>query len=221
MVPTSGRASDLRAVGRLRSDGTSAITRAMDGESTVNGGRNNSVETPRRRSGLEGFAIALGVVLVLAVFVAGLDSLDAPWLLGDEHIFIVDNAAVNGDAGAWATRIAEIFRFPPEEDLYQPIPLLMYAVEWSVSGGDPTLIRFDDLLLHAVNALLLWCVLAALLRHGAGGGRADAGGAGVGVGAGLGAASGAGYGVCGGHGPDACAGGDVRACVPSVAFGGD
>jgi len=42
-----------------------------------------------------GRLVLLGLVLVAAVIVAGSPQLDAPWILGDEFVFIVDNPDVN------------------------------------------------------------------------------------------------------------------------------
>ena len=113
--------------------------------------------------------LGLGAVMVLAVYLAGMPSLDAPWILGDDYIFIVRNPEVTGvsieDDSTWQ-RLKLIFRFPPAEDLYQPLPILTYAAEWSLWDGSPTATRRLDVLLHALNALLLWCVLSGLLRAG-------------------------------------------------------
>jgi cytochrome c-type biogenesis protein CcmH/NrfG len=115
-----------------------------------------------------GRLVFLGLVLVAAVVVAGSPMLDAPWILGDEFIFIVDNPDVNpaadpaGGPRSLGTRLAAILT-GIHEDLYQPLPILTYAVEWELTGGNVTSFRRTDLLLHALNALLLWRVLTLLL----------------------------------------------------------
>jgi len=48
------------------------------------------------------------------------------------------------------------------DDLYQPLPILTYAVEWELTDGNVTSFRRSDVLLHALNALLLWWVLTHL-----------------------------------------------------------
>jgi len=99
---------------------------------------------------------------------AGLPLVRAPWLPGDERIFIADNPDVT-DAASGAHSVGElvarIFRFPPEEDLYQPIPILTYAVQWAIWGDRPAAVRFTDVLTHAANALLLWVIVWRVLRH--------------------------------------------------------
>lgn len=109
----------------------------------------------------------LAVVLVLAVIVAGSPDLDAPWVQGDEFEFIVLNPDVNPAAdpvgsSPLGTRLARLFT-KVHHDLYQPIPILTYALEWHLTAGDPASFRRTDLLLHALNALLVWWVLAGLL----------------------------------------------------------
>ena len=109
-------------------------------------------------------ALALAAVIVLAVVSAGMPLMDAPWLLGDEHVFIVNNTDINGRGRTepLLERWLGIFT-SVHEDLYQPLPILSYAIEWRFSQGDPLVTRRNDVLLHAVNALLVWSVLYALL----------------------------------------------------------
>lgn len=111
-------------------------------------------------------ALALAVVIVLAVVSAGTPLMDAPWLIGDEHIFIVNNSDVNGQGRPepLLERLLGIFT-NVHEDLYQPIPILTYALEWQASAGNPLVTRRTDVMLHAVNALLVWAVLYALLSR--------------------------------------------------------
>ncbi len=107
------------------------------------------------------------LVIVVAVLIAGSRGLDAPWIQGDEHIFIVNNPDVSGSGPTQPTGIRwiDIF-FHTHEDLYQPITILSYAIEWRLWGADRVArMRLTDVLIHAVNALLLWAVLAALFRR--------------------------------------------------------
>ena len=113
-----------------------------------------------------GRIFTLAAAIVLAVLVAGLPLVNAPWLPGDEHIFIVNNSAVTG-AGltpdTLGQRLALIFQFPPDEDLYQPLPILTYALQWTLTGSSALFFRLADVTLHAINALLLWATLYVLL----------------------------------------------------------
>ncbi len=115
-----------------------------------------------------GRAVLGGAVLVAAALLVGCPALDSPWLVGDEFIFIVDNPDVNPAAGSLPapslpTRVARLFA-TVQDDLYQPIPLATYALEWALRGPDAAGFRQTDLLLHAGNTLMVWLVLATLLR---------------------------------------------------------
>lgn len=114
--------------------------------------------------------IAAAVLVVAAVLVSGSTDLGAPWIQGDEQIFIATNPDVTGegqDAPLWA-RWWRIFAHP-HEDLYQPFTILTYAIEWQAWGDQRVFyMRLTDVLLHALNALLLWAALAMLLRRIAG-----------------------------------------------------
>lgn len=117
--------------------------------------------------------VLLAAGLVALVLVAGSRGLDAPWMGGDEVIFIASNPDVTGEGlnAPLLDRLIAIF-FRVHQDLYQPVPIASYALEWSLWGEQRVWgIRFTDVCLHACNALLLWSVLASLL---AGGGSATA-----------------------------------------------
>jgi tetratricopeptide (TPR) repeat protein len=118
-----------------------------------------------------GANIGLAALLVVAVYVGGLPGLSAPWMQGDEFIFIADNPDVNPAAaapdvtpGPLPARLGALFT-KIHDDLYQPIPIATYALEWALAGGDATSFRRTDVLLHALNALLVWAALTMILRH--------------------------------------------------------
>ncbi|MBI5864746.1 MAG: hypothetical protein HZB38_09595 [Planctomycetes bacterium] len=112
--------------------------------------------------------LALSAISVIVVLWVGSGNLSAPWIQGDERIFIANNPDVTG-AGrqdSLAARVAGIFGHW-HEDLYQPIPIATYALEWALWGPQRVAsMRLTDVVLHAVNALLLAAVLAAALRRG-------------------------------------------------------
>lgn len=110
--------------------------------------------------------LGLGLVLLAVCVAAGVSMLGAPWIQGDEIIFIADNGDVTGagrDEALWQ-RCIRIFTHT-HEDLYQPFTILTYALEWAAW---PPLwripgIRLTDVLIHALNAVLLWAALRRLL----------------------------------------------------------
>lgn len=110
----------------------------------------------------------MAFALVGAVLLAGSTELDAPYLRGDEYEFIVNNPNVNpGATEAPPPRplLARLWAILSgiHGDLYQPLPIITYALEWELFGGAPVHIRRTDLFLHALNGLLLWWVLRRLL----------------------------------------------------------
>jgi len=114
--------------------------------------------------------LGLAALLVAAVVLAGAPGLFAPWLPGDEFIFIVNNPAVTaplaGHASPWHY-LSWLFTHT-HDDLYQPIPILTYAIGWAIWPNSATAVRITDVAIHAANALLLWRVLLVLLARLAG-----------------------------------------------------
>jgi tetratricopeptide (TPR) repeat protein len=119
------------------------------------------LDAPRSRRALHWF---LGLLLVAAVVLVGSPALDAPWIQGDERIFIANNPDVTGLGVSEPTGFRGIDIFlHKHEDLYQPFTILTYAIQWAVGGANRVFqIRLGDVLIHALNALLLWAVLRAL-----------------------------------------------------------
>jgi tetratricopeptide (TPR) repeat protein len=109
---------------------------------------------------------ALGAALLaVVVYFSGAVGLDAPWIQGDEFIFIAGNPEVTGadDARPFLLRCAGTFGHA-HEDIYQPITILSYALEWALWGDARVQrIRQTDVCIHILNALLAWAALSALL----------------------------------------------------------
>lgn len=112
------------------------------------------------------FNLLLAVAMILIISLLGSPAIQAPWIQGDEFIFVVNNPDVTGaDGSSFLERVQRIFEFPPREDLYQPIPLMTYLVEWELWDGQAGPVRRTDVCLHAINALLLWWLLRRLLMR--------------------------------------------------------
>ncbi len=117
--------------------------------------------------------VGLAALLIIFVVVVGLPGIEAPWLPGDEYVFVVRNPHVNPEAdaleppGSLATRLWRLTT-SVHEDLYQPVPMIAYALEWALSGGSAAVARMTDLALHAINAVLVWAVLGCVLTSIAG-----------------------------------------------------
>lgn len=111
--------------------------------------------------------VLLTVGLLAAVAAIGWPNIDAPWIQGDEHSFIASNADVTGEGRSEPTIVRWLLIFCHRHlDLYQPIPILTYAVESAVWGERRiAAMRIADVAIHALNALLVWRVFAVLLER--------------------------------------------------------
>lgn len=121
-------------------------------------------QPPQRQTSL---TILLGILLVIQVVLSGSPRLGATWIQGDERRFIANNTDVTGE-GHPEPRWQQYFLLFTHyhDDLYQPLPLLTYAIEHDLWGpNDYAQVRLTDVLLHTINGLLLWGVLGALLRR--------------------------------------------------------
>ncbi|RMF82725.1 MAG: hypothetical protein D6744_05760, partial [Planctomycetota bacterium] len=133
----------------------------MDNPDTSSTRTSDSHQPIRRRA----VRLAAATALIALALITGGRRIDAPWIQGDEYMFIVHNPDVTGDGREepfWR-RCADIFTHV-HNDLYQPIPILTYAIEWRIWGADSAApMRLADLLIHAINAVLIWRLLARLL----------------------------------------------------------
>ena len=111
--------------------------------------------------------LALGALSLLsAAFYVGSPGLASPWIQGDEILFIANNSDVTGENADQPALFPWLAIFTKvHEDLYQPLPVFSYAVQWWLAGpqGAAYSIRFADVILHGLTALLLWRVLSRLL----------------------------------------------------------
>ena len=150
----------------MRAGAPRAITAVMNARSEPAppaAAQNAPTSTGFSRTALWIAALAFPVILLFL----SLPTQDSGWLQGDERIFIANNFDVTGDAGEaspwprWGAILTHV-----HEDLYQPLPILSYAVEWWLWGERRVFfIRMTDVLLHAFNAILIWAVLYRLLER--------------------------------------------------------
>ncbi len=115
-------------------------------------------------------------ILLAAGFYVGTPAADVSWVQGDEYLFIANNPDVTGGEGTYplAVRLVQIFG-KVHGDLYQPLPIAGYAIEWALWGDQAAYyVRVTDLLLHLLNGVLVWCLLSRLLRW-----QSDSGGTGL------------------------------------------
>ncbi len=102
---------------------------------------------------------AMFFALTFAVFGSSLRSEFVSW---DDNLLITDNPIVQQMN---ASTIAKAFTsYDPE--LYIPLTLVSYQLDWTIGGGTPFMFHFTNIVLHTLNALLVTLVLYILLESG-------------------------------------------------------
>ncbi len=135
---------------------------------------NNEQESPSRGRPSQNRRAWIAVILVaLAAVLMGLPTLAGGFLQGDDIQLVRDHVLVNHPSIEHAIRL---FRPDANRDLYQPIPLLSFAMNFAVVHavgltGEATgpwagawLFHLTNVLLHAANASLVWWLLARWSR---------------------------------------------------------
>src|SRR5579871_2248494 len=79
----------------------------------------------------------------------------------DDPFLITDNPMVKASDGLYR------FWFTTEAPDYYPMTSSLYWLEWRLWGLNPTGYHVVNILLHAVNAVLIWFVLRQLKTPGA------------------------------------------------------
>lgn len=85
----------------------------------------------------------------------------------DDRFIIQDNARVHQLAGWWRLFGQSYWPPPALEALYRPLPMLAYAIQWSVGGGTPWLFHVGNVALYAALSLAVWGLAARLVPAGA------------------------------------------------------
>ena len=117
---------------------------------------------------------APAVIVAVAAVVMGLPTLGGSFVGGDDHRLVLNHVLVNHPSLAHAARLFTIVH----RDLYQPLPLLSFSVEFaaakafglfdeSVAGG-ARMFHLTNVILHAFNAVLVWAVIVRLHERIAG-----------------------------------------------------
>lgn len=84
-----------------------------------------------------------------------------PFVIWDDKSLIVDNPAVHAMN---ADTLRTIFTtFDPE--LYIPLTLLSYQIEYAFAGANPALFHLTNLALHALNACLVFLLTLRIVRE--------------------------------------------------------
>jgi len=112
------------------------------------------------------------VVFLLAVLM-GWPTIHGRFVGGDDNRLVLNHVLISRPSLGHAVKLFTIFH----RDLYQPLPLLSFSVEFAIAnalglradqvgpGGGAWIFHLTNILLHAVNAVLVWCVLLRLTRR--------------------------------------------------------
>ena len=115
----------------------------------------------------------LWALLVIAVlgFVMGLPTLGGGFVGGDDHRLLLNHVLVNHPSFEHAVELFTTFH----RDLYQPVPLLTFQLEFAVANmfglfergaeGGAWLFHLTNMVLHALNAVMVWLVVATMHRR--------------------------------------------------------
>ncbi len=107
-------------------------------------------------------------LVAAAAVVMGLPNLSGAFVGGDDHRLLLDHVLVNHPSFEHALELFTIFH----RDLYQPLPLLTFQLEFALAqtlglfdvslAGGARLFHLTNIILHAINAVLVWFVVRSL-----------------------------------------------------------
>lgn len=109
----------------------------------------------------------IAATLVVAVAVLAMAPAIANGFTYDDRVIIQDNARVHQLAGWWRLFGQSYWPPPALEALYRPLPMLAYAVQWTLGGGAPWLLHAGNLAAYALLCLAVWRLATELLPPGA------------------------------------------------------
>ena len=114
-----------------------------------------------------------GWIVVACALLMGLPTLWGTFAFGDDHQLVLNHVLVNHPSFAHAIELFRIIH----RDLYQPLPLLSFQIEFAIAGacglldhgieGGAWFFHMNNVLLHALNACLVWTLsrgMATVLR---------------------------------------------------------
>lgn len=107
-----------------------------------------------------------GLLLVLLALLA------MGWMLGNQFVqddagVMVDNALLRSWSGVWEAFTASYWPPRNSHELYRPLSIAWYTIQWQLGGGEPTLFRLVSLALYAAVTLAVWRLLLQLVPPGA------------------------------------------------------
>ena len=100
-------------------------------------------------------SLALGLLLVISVFVVYNGVLSASFISFDDSVYVYDNPVIKG--GFSSGNLAKIFNFKQEAGPYwHPVTSLSHMADVALFGLNPSYHHLTNLIIHALNALILF-----------------------------------------------------------------
>jgi tetratricopeptide (TPR) repeat protein len=135
------------------------------GSSPPRSSASSAVESPsfhQRWARQEGWKWALALLLLLATLLAFLPAIRGGYIW-DDDAFVTDNLILRG---GWNALARLWFQFGATQQYY-PLTYSTFWIEYHIWGLTPRYSHIVNVLLHALNALLIWRVLSRLRVPGA------------------------------------------------------
>jgi hypothetical protein len=130
-----------------------------------------STESQELESGRSGqtdtqtLALSALLLMIIACTVFANAALNG-FVLDDQSI-IVSNPLIRSLSGVPVLFESDYWEPTSREGLYRPVSTMSYALDYAVSENAPLGYHVTNILLHAVNSVLVLLVLASLTRHAA------------------------------------------------------
>ncbi|HEX7917808.1 MAG TPA: hypothetical protein VF454_00315 [Gemmatimonadales bacterium] len=105
------------------------------------------------------------ILVLLALLAMG-------WMLGNQFVqddagVMVDNALLRHWSGVWEAFAASYWPPRDSHELYRPLSIAWYTIQWQLGGGAPVLFRVVSLALYAGVTLAVWRLLLLVTPPGA------------------------------------------------------
>lgn len=117
-------------------------------------------------------AMAATAIVAVAAVVVGLPTLRGTFVGADDHKLVLNHVLVNHPSWPHAWQLLTIIH----RDLYQPIPLLSFSLEFAVAGrlglfdegldSGAWFFHATNILLHTINAVLVWFLIRSVVASG-------------------------------------------------------
>lgn len=108
-----------------------------------------------------------GLILAALAFLLFSNTLSHGWAL-DDYSVIKDNYLTQQGTKGISTLLKTEYRYGywnSPGSLYRPLSLVMFAIEWQLFPDDPWIGHFMNVALYSASAMLLFFVLARLLKN--------------------------------------------------------